>query len=88
MRSSKFSDTQILAILQEAASGASVPEICARHGISPATWYRWKVAHSDKPPVELRLRRLEAENESLKRLCADLARENANVKAALEQHGG
>ncbi|HDT6096745.1 TPA: transposase, partial [Enterobacter cloacae subsp. cloacae] len=42
MKTSKFSDSQILAILKQAEAGAPVPELCREHGMSSATFYKWR----------------------------------------------
>lgn len=42
MRSSKFSDTQIIAILKQNEEGISVPDLCREHGMSNATFYKWR----------------------------------------------
>jgi putative transposase len=42
MKKSRFSDSQIIAMLKKAAGGASVPELCREHGISSATFYKWR----------------------------------------------
>jgi len=87
MRKSRFTDDEMSAILKEGDTDATVAEICARHGISAATWYRWKKKDEGLPPSDLaRLRDLESENAGLKRLCADLAQENAAIRSALSRN--
>ncbi len=49
MRKSRFTDAQIVAILQETAAGAAVREVCRRHGISEKTYYRWKQHYGVAP---------------------------------------
>ncbi len=41
MKTSRFTDSQIIAVLKQAEAGASVPELCREHGISSATFYKW-----------------------------------------------
>lgn len=81
MRKSKFSESQIVAILQEGEAGMPVAEVCRKHGISAATWYAWKSKYAGASVSDLtRMRELEVENARLKRMYADLALENAAMK--------
>lgn len=81
MRKSKFSESQIVAILQEGEAGMPVVEVCRKHGISAATWYAWKSKYAGASVSDLtRMRELEVENARLKRMYADLALENAAMK--------
>ena len=87
MRKSRFTENEMDAILKEGSTDATVAEICAKHGISAATWYRWKKKGEGLPPSDMaRLRELESENAGLKRLCADLAQENAAIRSALARN--
>ena len=84
MKKSKFSESQIVAILKEGEAGVPVAQILRKHGISHATFYKWKSKYSGAGVAELRrLRDLEAENAKLKRMYADLALENAAIKEVL-----
>ena len=49
MKTSRFSDTQIIAILKQAEAGAPVPELCREHGISTTTFYKWRSKVSVRP---------------------------------------
>ena len=81
MRKSKFSESQIVAILKEGEAGIPVAEVCRKHGISAATWYAWKSKYAGVTVSELaRIRELEGENAKLKRMYADLALENVALK--------
>lgn len=81
MKKSKFSESQIVAILKEGEAGLPVADVCRRHGISAATWYAWKSKYAGATVSELtRMRELEAENARLKRMYADLALENLAMK--------
>ena len=54
MRTSKFSETQIVAILKEADAGAKVKDLCRKHGISDATYYKWKSKYGGMDASELK----------------------------------
>lgn len=86
MKKSKFSESQIVAILKEGESGVPVAQVLRQHGISQATYYKWKAKYGGASVAELkRLRELEAENAKLKRMYADLALENAAIKDVLSR---
>ena len=86
MRTSKFTETQILATLKQADAGVPVKDICRQIGISTATYYQWKSKYAGMSANELkRVKELEAENARLKRMYADLALENAAIKDVLSR---
>jgi putative transposase len=81
MTKSKFSESQIVAMLKEGEAGMSVAEVCRKHGISAATWYAWKSKYAGVTVSELaRIRELEIENAKLKGMYAELALENVALK--------
>jgi putative transposase len=81
MKRSRFTETQIIAILKEADSGVTVKDLCRKHGISDATYYKWKSKYGGLDASDLkRLRELEAENSQLKRMYAELSLENNALK--------
>src|SRR5690606_7599714 len=83
---SRFTESQIVAVLKEGEAGIPVVELCRKHGISSATYYQWKSKYSGVQVSELqRLRELEAENAKLKRMYADLALENSAIKDVLNR---
>ncbi len=86
MKKSRFSASQILAILAEGGSGISVAEVCRKHGISNATYYQWKSKYAGMSLPELkRVKELEAENAKLKRMYSDLVLENAAIQDVLSR---
>lgn len=86
MKKSKFSESQIVAILKEGEAGVPVAQILRKHGISHATFYIWKSRYGGASVAELkRLRELEVENAKLKRMFADQALEIAAIKEVLNR---
>ena len=74
MRKSKWTDAQIISLLQEAEAGSPVTEICRRVGVSTETFYRWRKKFGGLQVSDARrLRQLEEENRQLKRVVADQA---------------
>jgi len=84
VRKSRFTESQIVAILKEGESGIAVAEVCRKHGISQPTYYQWKSKYAGVSVSELkRMRELEIENDKLKRLFAEQALEIAALKGVL-----
>lgn len=81
MRTSKFTETQIVSILKQADAGVPVKDICRQASISTATYYQWKSKYGGLEASELRrVKELEAENAKLKRMYAEMALDNAALK--------
>jgi len=80
----RYTEEQIIAILNESRAGLATGELVRRHGISRQTFYRWRQKYGDMEVNEAkRLRELEAENRRLKRLVADQALNLQVLKDAL-----
>jgi putative transposase len=81
LKRSRFSEEQIIGVLCEQEAGASVADLCRRHGMSSATFYAWKAKYGGMDVSDAkRLRALEDENAKLKRLYADAMLDNAGLK--------
>lgn len=86
MKSSKFNESQIIAILKQQDSGMSVNDICREHGISQPTFFNWKKKYSGMDTSHLkRLKELEAENARLKRMYADVSLQRDALKDLIEK---
>ena len=72
LKRSRFSEEQIIAILKEQEAGVPTADVCRRHGISSATFYKWKAKHGGLEVSDARrLKSLEDENARLKKLVAE-----------------
>lgn len=77
----RFTEEQIIKVLDEAKMGLKVEELCRKHGISQPTYYNWKSKYGGMTVSEVkRLRALERENQQLKKLVAELSLDNAALK--------
>ena len=86
MRKSKFSETQIIAILIAVEAGKTVRDVCREHEISDATYYKWKTKYGGMEASDIRrLRELEEENRRLKHMYAELSLEHRILKEVLEK---
>ena len=84
MKRSRFTEEQIIAVLREQEAGMKTADICRKHGISDATFYKWKGKYSGLGVSDAkRLRSLEDENGRLKRMLADAMLDNAALKDLL-----
>ena len=72
MKKSKYSDSQILSILKQNESGIPVPELCREHGMSSATFYKWRAKYGGMDESLMkRMKELEEENRRLKKMYAE-----------------
>ena len=86
MKRSRFTEEQIIAILREQEAGLPTADICRKHGISSATFYAWKAKFGGMDVSEAkRLKTLEDENTTLKRLLADAMLDNVALKDLLSK---
>jgi putative transposase len=81
MKRSRFTEEQIIGILKEHEAGVATTEVCRKHGISGATFYKWKAKFGGLDVSEARrLKALEDENAKLKKLLAEAMLDNAMLK--------
>ena len=86
MKNGRLSDAQIMGILKQAESGVPVSELCREHGMSSASFYKWraKFGGMDASMVS-QMKAMEAENRRLKRMYAEMSMQNDLLKEALEK---
>ena len=84
MKRSRFTEEQIIAVLREQQAGVPTAEVCRKHGVSSATFYKWKAKFGGLDVSEARrLKALEGENGRLKRMLAEAMLDNAALKDLL-----
>ena len=72
MKTSRFTDSQIIAILKQAEAGSPIPELCREHGMSTATFYKWRAKFGGMDAsLMARMKELDEENRRLKKMYAD-----------------
>lgn len=81
MKTTRFTESQMIAVLKQGDAGIPIKDICRQAGISQATYYQWKSKYGGMEASDLkRVKELETENAKLKRMFADLALENVAMK--------
>ena len=84
MKKSRFTDSQIMAVLKQAEIGTAVPELCREHGISSATFYKWRAKFGGMDvSLMAKMKELEEENRRLKKLYVDAQMRALIVEEAL-----
>lgn len=84
MKTSRFSDSQILAILKQAENGVPVTELCREHGMSSATFYKWRAKFGGMDAsLMARMKELERENARLKKMYAETQLKYEVIQEAL-----
>ena len=84
MKKSRFSDAQITGILRQAEGGMAAPELCREHGISSATFYKWRAKYGGMDASMMaEMKTMQDENRRLKKMFAELSMQNELLKEAL-----
>lgn len=86
MKKTRYSETQIIALLKGVENGRSVKDVCREHGVSEATYYNWKAKYGGMDVSDIkRLKELEDENRRLKQMYANLSLEHTILKDIVEK---
>jgi len=84
MKKSRYSDSQIIAILKQAEAGTPVPDLCRAHGMSSASFYKWRSKYGGMDAsLMTRMKELEVENARLKKMYAEVQLQNDVIKEAM-----
>ena len=84
MKRNKYSESQIATILKEGESGIPVPDLCRKHGMSSASYYKWRSQYAGMDASHMKqLRELTSENARLKKLYAEALLHTDIIKEAL-----
>ena len=86
MKKSRYSDSRIISILKQAEAGTPVPELCREHGMSNASFYKWRAKYGGMDAsLMTKMKELEAENSRLKKMYADVQLQNDVIREAMEK---
>ena len=86
MKKSKFTDSQIIAILKQAEVGTPTPDLCREHGISSATFYKWRAKFGGMDAsLMARMKELEEENRRLKKMYAEERLKSEIIQEAMSK---
>ena len=84
MKNSRYSDSQIIAILNQAEAGTPAPDLCREHGMSSASFYKWRTKYGGMDAsLMTRMKELEAENNRLKKMYAEVQIQKDVLKEAM-----
>jgi putative transposase len=84
MKTSRYTEAQIIAILRQAEGGVPISELCREHGMSDASFYKWRAKYGGMDASMVgQMKAMEEENRRLKRMYADLSMQNDLLKEAL-----
>ncbi|OCH77831.1 transposase [Vibrio breoganii] len=88
MKKSRYTDSQILSILKQAEAGAPIPELCREHGMSSATFYKWRSKYGGMDAsLMTRMKELEDENRRLKKMYAEERLKAEVISEAMAKSG-
>ena len=86
MKTSRYTEAQIIAILRQAEGGVPVAELCREHGMSSATFYKWRAKYCGMDAsLMARMKELEKENAKLKKMYAEAQMKSEVLQEALEK---
>ena len=84
MKTARYSDAQIMGILKQAESGVAVSELCREHGMSNASFYKWRAKFGGMDASMIsEMKAMSEENRRLKRMYAEMSMQNDLLKEAL-----
>lgn len=88
MKKTRYTESQIIAVLKEVDAGKKVEEVCRQHGISSATYYSWKSKYGGMEASDVKqLKELEEENAKLKKMFTNVSLENHAIKELFAKKG-
>lgn len=86
MKKSRYSDSQIISLLNQAKAGRSAPDLCREYGMSDATFYKWRAKYGGMDTsLMARMKELEAENQRLKKMYAEAQLKTDIIQDALRK---